>query len=139
MSFTDTSKSNGAWQPITSSWLMPNSSVKCPINRVTAPWLTATAFGVPVEPDVKIPYKMSVSFAFFRIAARRSGSASSFMSASADIMLHSLLSDPLSDPAQIPSLVRNSFMFRSAIMISGCSVRKIFFSLSGGLSGLTGT
>ena len=47
MSFTDTSKSNGAWFAIMSLLLMLNCFVNIFIKSITDLWLTNTPFGVP--------------------------------------------------------------------------------------------
>ena len=67
ISFTDTSKSNGAWFAIISSWLISNLLVNSFIKSITDLWHINTPLGIPVEPDVKLAYKGSTSNALLLI------------------------------------------------------------------------
>ena len=60
-SFTDTSKSKGAWLARMSVWSMPKQSTKVSMKSITDRWLTTTPLGWPVEPEVKLVYSGSVS------------------------------------------------------------------------------
>ena len=55
-SFTEMSKSNGAWFAKRSSLVKPKVRTNSSTKLAMAPWLTATPFGVPVEPEVNMTY-----------------------------------------------------------------------------------
>ena len=54
MSFTDTSKSKGAWLAMTSFWVMEKMGQKWSMKSKVERWPTTTALGTPVEPEVKL-------------------------------------------------------------------------------------
>ena len=61
MSFTETSKSNGAWFAIMSLSLISNRFVNTSIKSIILLLLTTTPFGTPVLPLVKLIYTGSIS------------------------------------------------------------------------------
>ena len=77
MSFTDTSKSKGAWLATRSASVKANVSTNESMKLMIARWLTTTPLGVPVEPEVKSTYAGSASTRRERMGSRSSSLATS--------------------------------------------------------------
>lgn len=80
ISFTETSKSKGAWLPMISFSFILKVSVNISIKSITDLWHIVTPLGVPVEPDVKLIYKGSISKILVLALFINSSSISSFIS-----------------------------------------------------------
>ena len=97
MSLTETSKSNGAWFAITSSHEMPKVSVNTLIKSMTEEWETATPFGTPVLPLVKLTYRGSLSLNS-RLVSRRASSSTVMPSRKALSVMSSIMIQSASLP-----------------------------------------